>query len=206
VRYYQEPERWVRDVFDVEAIPYRWSAQDYVTADGAPYVGRSPRMKHVLVATGFQKWGLSNGTAAALMLADIVGDRENPWLRAFDAARGPGLRDTVHLGRVNLDTARQLLAGIVRRFRASSIDDLSVGEARIVELEGHKVGAFRESEGSVVAVGLACTHLGCTVGWNDAERTWDCPCHGSRFGVDGQVLEGPALEPLPMRRHEPPPA
>ena len=204
--YYDELERWVRGSFAIQAVPYRWSAQDYVTADHVPYVGRSPRTQHVFVATGFKKWGLSNGTAAALMLTDLLSGRDNPWLATFDATRGPAVKDVVQLGRINLDTARQLLAGMFDRLRAPSIDNLPVGNARIVEVEGDTVGAYRESEEWVLAVGLTCTHLGCTVRWNQAERSWDCPCHGSRFDATGQVLEGPAREALPVHRVQMPPS
>jgi glycine/D-amino acid oxidase-like deaminating enzyme/nitrite reductase/ring-hydroxylating ferredoxin subunit len=199
-RCYDELERWTRETFDVTSIPYRWSAQDYVTSDKVPYVGRSPRTDHVYVATGFRKWGLSNGTAAALMLRDLLTGEPNPWIEAFDASRGPAVKDIVELGRVNLDVARQLTAGLLKRLRAPDLDGLPEGEGRIVEIDGKTVGAFRDHTGSMLAVDLACTHLGCTVRWNQAETSWDCPCHGSRFTPEGTVIEGPAVEPLSVRR------
>jgi Rieske Fe-S protein len=136
-----------------------------------------------------------------MILRDLLTGRHNPWAETFDATRGPGVKEAIRLGKVNLEVAKELVTGIVQRFTAGPFDDLAVGEGRIADLDGQKVGAYRDSEESVLAASLTCTHLGCTVRWNEAERSWDCPCHGSRFDPEGDVLEGPALEPLTVTRH-----
>ncbi|HEY9562143.1 MAG TPA: FAD-dependent oxidoreductase [Nocardioides sp.] len=191
-----ELERWTREHFDVESFEYRWSAQDYTTVDDVPYVGRSPRMSRTLVATGFKKWGLTNGTAAAQILADLVAGRDNPWAEVFDATR-IGDADTVKkLVEENVHVGKRFVKDRVARLRADTVAHLAPGDGGMVEIDGDTVGAYRDATGAVHAVSITCTHMGCTLHWNGAETSWDCPCHGSRFATDGGVLNGPAVEPL----------
>lgn len=191
-----ELERWAREHFDVESLEYRWSAQDYSTVDDVPYVGRSPRMSKVYVATGFKKWGLTNGTAAARILVDGIAGRANPWAEAFDATRIGDAETVGKLVEENLHVGKRFVKDRIARLRAAATDHLAPGDGGMVEVDGVAVGAYRDAAGAVHAVSLTCTHLACTVHWNAAERSWDCPCHGSRFDVDGSILEGPAVRPL----------
>ncbi|KAA1426451.1 FAD-dependent oxidoreductase [Nocardioides antri] len=196
---YRDLEDWGRSTFDVKSTDYRWSAQDYATPDQVPYVGRSALGHRVLVATGFRKWGLSNGTAAAIMLADLLADRENDWLRVFDASR---IGDALAVGRLvkdNLKVGTELFGGRLNRPGPVPIDHLQPEEGGIVELDRETVGGYRDAEGALHAVKLRCSHLGCPLHWNNAEHSWDCRCHGSRFDVDGAVLNGPATGPLETR-------
>jgi glycine/D-amino acid oxidase-like deaminating enzyme/nitrite reductase/ring-hydroxylating ferredoxin subunit len=189
-------ERWTRSTFGVDAIEYRWSGQDYTTADHVPYIGRSSMNDRILVATGFQKWGLSNGAAAALILSDIVAGRDNPWLPVFDAAR---IGDAKAVGRLIKDNAKvgaNLIGGHLDRLRRHG-HELAAGEGGVIDVDGQTVGAYRDPQGRLHAVGLTCTHLGCRLTWNTAETSWDCACHGSRFDTDGNILNGPAVKPLP---------
>jgi glycine/D-amino acid oxidase-like deaminating enzyme/nitrite reductase/ring-hydroxylating ferredoxin subunit len=191
-----ELERWAREHFEVESFEHRWSAQDYITADGVPFVGRSPRRERTYVATGFGKWGLTNGTAAAAILADLVQGRTNPWHAAFDATRIGGPRT---LGRVvadNLHVARRFAADRLGRAQAGPAADLGPGEGGVATVGGRTGGAYRDAGGTLHAVSITCTHMGCTLRWNQAETSWDCPCHGSRFSHDGAVLNAPAVRPL----------
>ena len=197
---YTALEAWARSRFDVEEIEQRWSAQDYVTVDGLPYVGRLRRNEErVLVATGFRKWGMTNGTAAAQMIADTILGRDNAWLHAFDATRLAPRPSLMSFVRENVDVARRFLGDRVARPRAGAADTLAAGQAGIVDHENRRMACYRDQEGSIHAVSPTCTHLGCEVTFNTAERTWDCPCHGSRFDVDGRVLEGPAVKDLESR-------
>lgn len=189
-------EQWARSHFDVESFEYRWSAQDFIPADGMPHIGRSPRSTRTFVATGFQKWGLTNGTVAAQILADLLDGRDHPWLEAFDATRIGDPSTLTDLAKDNLKVAAHFVGDRIARLRSRSIDHLAPGEGGIVKADGHTVGAYRSPDGTVHAVSVDCTHLGCTVKWNSAERSWDCPCHGSRFDCDGAVLDGPAVRPL----------
>jgi len=194
---YEALERWAARTFDVEQIGYRWSAQDYETVDGAPYIGRlTSDHARIWVATGFRKWGMSNGTVAAMIISDLIAGRDNPWAEAFDSTRlAPGA-SIKRLVTENLDVGKRFVADRIRAWRPQPVDELEVGRGAIVELGGSAVAAYRDDRGDLHAVAATCTHLGCRVTFNTAERSWDCPCHGSRFDVDGHVLEGPAVEDL----------
>ena len=198
---YAAIERWTREHFAVGRAAYRWSAEDYMPVDGLPYVGKLPLGNgRVWLGTGYQKWGLTNGSAAALMIRDGIEGRPNPWAHTFDANRadvGASAKDFV---KENLDVAKRFVCDRVRHLTGVEPEAVAVGKGAIVEAaDGERVGAFRDEEGRLHAVSLTCTHLGCHVTWNPAERSWDCPCHGSRFGVDGEVLHGPAVRPLEQR-------
>lgn len=202
-RRWGELERWTRENFAIESFEYRWSAQDYQTVDRVPYVGRSPRLRRTFVATGFGKWGLTNGTVAAALLTDLIAGRTNPWHDVFDATRLPDLAGIRDLVVNNAHVARRGIQDTIARLRAPAVDRLAPGEAGMASVRGATVGAYRDPEGGLHSVSLTCTHLGCTVRWNDAEGSWDCPCHGSRFDPDGAVLNGPAVRPLERRQIEP---
>jgi glycine/D-amino acid oxidase-like deaminating enzyme/nitrite reductase/ring-hydroxylating ferredoxin subunit len=194
---YAALDRWARDRFTVQEVRYRWSAQDYETVDSLPYVGAlTSRRSRTWVATGFRKWGMTNGTAAAVMLTDVIAGRDNPWFAAFDATRLAPRASVTRLVTENLDVAKHFVVDRVRTLRPRSVDQLAPGDGDIVELDGQTVAAYRDDHGTVHAVAATCTHLGCRVTFNSAERSWDCPCHGSRFGGDGRVLQGPAVKDL----------
>ena len=198
---YARLESYAHERFAVESIEYRWSAHDCKPADGMPYVGRyTPVSRHIWVATGYQKWGMSNGSAAALMLADKLTGRENSWLDAFDPNRMKPLAGGPTLIKENVNVAAHFFGDRLAGPDESSLDALEPGEGGIVKTEEHgKVAAYRDEAGTLHAVSPTCTHLYCQVAFNQAERSWDCPCHGSRFGVDGEVLQGPAVKPLEKR-------
>jgi Rieske Fe-S protein len=153
----------------------------------------------VLIATGFRKWGMSNGTAAAIALADRIAGRANPWAAVFDTGRLNLRQSVTKLVKENADAAKRFVGDRVHTQRRRSPDDLAPGEADVLAVGTQRVAAYRDDSGALHAVSPMCSHLGCTVSWNTAE-TWDCPCHGSRFTCDGQVIQGPAvrdLEPWP---------
>ncbi|MCA1841725.1 MAG: FAD-dependent oxidoreductase [Actinobacteria bacterium] len=196
--FYADLESWARRTFDVVSVEHRWSAQDYVTVDSMPYVGRSPRTTRTFVATGFKKWGMTNGTAAAMVLADLLAGKDNPWAAALDARRIGDPRTVGQLVKDNVTVARHFVGDRVNHLRTrSAVADLQPLTGGVVRVDGKIVGAYRDGDGIVHAVSLTCTHLGCHLSWNSAETSWDCPCHGSRFDIDGAVIEGPAVEPLP---------
>jgi glycine/D-amino acid oxidase-like deaminating enzyme/nitrite reductase/ring-hydroxylating ferredoxin subunit len=191
-----ELERWARRHFDVESFDYRWSAQDYSTADLIPYVGRSPLTDRTFVATGFAKWGLTNGTAAAGIVSDLILGKQNELADAFAAGRIGNLRAVSELIKQNASAAVGLVQDRVGRLSLPDAVSVARGNADIVTIGDRTAAVYRDSSGNLHAVSPTCTHLGCGVSWNDAENSWDCPCHGSRFGIDGCVLNGPATEPL----------
>ena len=191
-----ELERWARAHFDVQSFEYRWSAQDYRTVDGIPFVGRSPLTRHTYVATGFRKWGLTNGTAAARILSDLILERENADADVFAPSRLGGATAVGRTIRDNLKVGWYFVGDLLGRISAPPLADLAPGEGGLVEISNKIVAAYRHLSGEVTMLSPTCTHLFCTVHWNDAEDTWDCPCHGSRFRPDGSVINGPATEPL----------
>ncbi|MFT7839253.1 FAD-dependent oxidoreductase [Saccharothrix sp. BKS2] len=196
---YDELIRFTRERWDVEEITHLWSAQDAVPYDKLPMIGPyTPGDRRLYGATGYQKWGLSSGTIAAMLLSDLVRDRENAWAERFSPHR-LSLTSTPTLAKMNAKVAADFVGDRLRGADVDSVAEVPPGEARVVRDGKDKVGVFRDDQGGVHAVSMRCTHLGCLVRFNNAERSWDCPCHGSRFDVDGAVLEGPATEPLPRR-------
>jgi glycine/D-amino acid oxidase-like deaminating enzyme/nitrite reductase/ring-hydroxylating ferredoxin subunit len=199
--HYQALERWARERFPVESVDYRWSAQDYLPADNVPYIGRLiPGYGRLHVATGFKKWGMTHSAVAAMLLRDHITGRSNPWSELFKATRLHPLASAKELAVHNLDVGLRFAGDRLLTLRPPPARDLAPGEAGLRELDGEKVAAYRDQDGRLHAVAGRCTHLGCLVAWNAAERTWDCPCHGSRYTYDGQVIQGPAVDHL-ERKH-----
>lgn len=201
-RYFAEIEYWLKQHFDPGPIDYRWVNEDYTPMDQAPFIGWSSSSgDRYLVATGFDAWGISNGAAAGLILADLAAGRDNRWLEMFDATRVKPASGVGEFVKENVQTAVDLVKGYVAR-KPSSFEELARGEAAVVKIDGEDVAAYKDDEGRVHAVSAVCTHMGCVVGWNDTDRTWDCPCHGSRFELNGEVMHGPATKPLQRKAGE----
>jgi glycine/D-amino acid oxidase-like deaminating enzyme/nitrite reductase/ring-hydroxylating ferredoxin subunit len=197
VERYAALEAWARERFDIEAVEYRWSAQDTMPVDGIPYVGKlSPVSRNVYAASGFKKWGFTNGAAAAMMIADAIQGHENPWLATFDANRFKPLAAAPKLLKETVSVGAHFFGDRLSSPDVRSLEQLAPGEGGIVKVDGDKVAAFRDEDGVVHALSPICTHLYCQVAFNAAERSWDCPCHGSRFATDGTVIQGPAVNPL----------
>ena len=193
-------QNWAQERFGVTEVRYHWSAQEMSSLDHTPFVGFvAPGSKRILTATGYDGWGMTNGTAAAMIMSDLVLGRDNPWAGAFDARRAeatlPGKEFAAH----NVHVAKQWLQDRVGRSAEITPDDLQPGEAVVGTLDGEETAVYRGEDGELHAVSAICTHMKCNVQWNAGETSWDCPCHGSRFGPDGDVLHGPARTPLKRR-------
>lgn len=194
---YAALERFAYEHFDVASVEARWSAQDYVPADGVPFIGRlHPGATRVWTATGFQKWGMSTGSFAGRLIVDGITGSDNPWAEVFDSTRIDITRSAKTVVKDNVDVAKEFVTGRVDLVTAPSADSLAPGEGGLVKINGQRAAAFRDDDGTLHAVSPRCTHLGCIVSFNTAERTWDCPCHGSRFSCDGKVIQGPAVKDL----------
>ncbi|WP_407669713.1 FAD-dependent oxidoreductase [Paenibacillus kobensis] len=196
IKHYEALEQFARTTFGDWEIGYRWSAQDLTTLDKIPYIGRaSDNEPHALVATGFRKWGMSTGTAAALLLKEMVLGIDNRYEELFTPSRfyaDPALKRFLAS---NADVAKHLLEGKLE-WVSRHPEEVEAGEGAVVQVNGKRAGAYREQDGTLHVVDTTCTHMGCEVEWNDGDRTWDCPCHGSRFSFKGDVVEGPAKKPL----------
>ena len=196
---YRNLEREARSRFDVQSIEYRWSTQDYRSVDGVPFVGRlAPHTNGVYVATGFGGWGLTNGTAAGLLLADLICGTDNEWQTLYSPTRFTPRASAKELIEHNAHSVKHL---VQNRLTDSSSDvlDLSPDEGEVVHHGSSATGVYRDEAGELHAVSAVCPHMGCILRWNDTDPGWDCPCHGSRFAVDGRVIDGPAVEDLPRR-------
>ncbi len=174
----------------------RWSAQDCITVDSVPYIGQYAASKpNWYVATGFGKWGMTNAMAAAMLITDSITAIAPDWAEVFSPER-------LRLGTSakNLTTEmRQAIKGLSRSFLGvprAVLDVLPAGHGGIVEVEGQKAGVYKNERGEVLIVDPRCPHLGCQVEWNPDEKSWDCPCHGSRFHADGTLMDNPAQRDL----------
>jgi glycine/D-amino acid oxidase-like deaminating enzyme/nitrite reductase/ring-hydroxylating ferredoxin subunit len=194
MRHYEELSEFTQLHFGVKDILYRWSAQDLITLDRVPYIGLDD--ENIYSATGYAKWGMTNGTTAAHIMTDLVMGRENRFAGVFDPKRTKAKpADIKTFVTENAKVAKELIAGKLKG-TVTTVDDLQPDEGGVVVVDGKKAGAYKDEQGNCHLVNTTCTHMGCETKWNDAERSWDCPCHGSRYSYDGSVLEGPAIEPL----------
>lgn len=197
---YDQLEEFLREHWPGAAeVAYRWSTQDYMPPDQVPYVGRVWRgSEHAYTATGFNKWGMTNGTAAAMIISDSILGRTNSWAELFEAHRLPPRSALGKLVKENAGAGFHFFADRVRGGDAKSVDEVGAGEGAIVG-RLRKTAVYRDDDGTVHELSPVCRHLWCLVDWNPAERTWDCPCHGSRYAADGRVIEGPATRDLKRR-------
>ncbi|MGH9209991.1 MAG: FAD-dependent oxidoreductase [Acidimicrobiales bacterium] len=194
-------EAWTRERFPVVSIENRWAAHDQMPADHLPFIGRLTPGSNRWVATGFQKWGLTTSAVAATIIGEGIAGRGHRAAEVFDPTR---LRSTM-TGQLACDVGRVAsryvgdhvrLLGPDRHATARSLDALTTGDGVVMRIGRQRAAIHRDLDGRLHAVSAACTHEGCLVRFNRAQTSWDCPCHGSRFAVDGEVLCGPAVDPL----------
>jgi Rieske Fe-S protein len=190
-------EEWTRERFpSVESFEYRWSGQVMETVDGLAYIGRNPLdSDNVLIATGDSGNGMTHGTIAGRLLTDLILGRDNAWSTLYEPSR-ISLRAGGEYAKENLNVAAQY-ADYLTGGDVDSVDEIAAGSGAIIRRGLSKVAAYRDDSGALHEHSAVCTHLGCIVEFNDAEKTWDCPCHGSRFAAqDGHVVNGPAINGL----------
>jgi glycine/D-amino acid oxidase-like deaminating enzyme/nitrite reductase/ring-hydroxylating ferredoxin subunit len=178
-------------------VEYRWSTQDYMSVDRVPFVGRlHRRSRHVYVATGYSKWGMTAGTVAAELLADAVLGRANPWAELYDSNRINPRAAAAKLVKENASAGLRFFTQRLARGEKRAPEELSPGEGALLTIGGLKRAVYKDDGGEVHVLSPVCRHLWCYVEWNEAERSWDCPCHGSRYTGEGRVIQGPAVEDL----------
>lgn len=178
-----------------------WSAQDCMPLDGVPYIGRySASAPDWYVATGFGKWGMTSSMAASMVLTDLITGQANPWAEVFSPERFTPAASVKNL----LKEGAHAVAGLSREFLApprAEIDALPQGHGGIVEYDGKKIGVYKDDLGQAFLVSTRCPHLGCQLEWNPDEKSWDCPCHGSRFDYRGNLIDNPAQSDLAGAEH-----
>ena len=193
---------WTAERFGATAIEYRWAAQDYTTSDRVPFIGALSGEDGVYVACGFGGWGMSNGVAAARLIAETMQGTPPAWAELFGPGRFHLLKEAGRLAANQGNVVKHLIGDRLTRPTPTDPDALQNGEGAVMRIDGALRAVYRDEDGGLHTLSAACTHLGCVVGFNDAERTWECPCHGSRFSTRGAVLQGPAAASLDRHPHE----
>ncbi len=192
-------ERFAKQHFDIKSVDFRWGGQHYRPADLLPYIGPVSKGSKEYIATGFSTDGLVYGTLSGMIISDLIRGHENKWYHFYSANRHHPLKSAPKFIEENVNVAKQYLndygdsAPDATQFR---LEDVQAGEGRVVNLDGKKLAVYRNLENDLEIVSAVCTHMKCIVHWNNAEKSWDCPCHGSRFNTDGSVIEGPAYRSL----------
>ena len=187
----QAAREWFPDSREIA----HWSAQDCVTADGVPYIGRYAQSRqNWYVATGFQKWGMTSAMVSAMLLRDLICGVKNHFAEVFD----PGRFDVAMVSGVAAQGGQAVrgLAKELFQIPEAQAAEILNGHGGIVVLRGEKVGVYKDEDGHIYPVNTRCPHMGCQLEWNPDERSWDCPCHGSRFDGKGSLISGPAQENL----------
>ncbi|BCL26652.1 FAD-dependent oxidoreductase [Streptomyces aurantiacus] len=194
-------DAWMRARFPVGDTAYRWAAQDNDSTDTVPLVGPfHAGSRHTYVATGFGGWGMSGGVMAGRLLTDLIRGDEPAWAGLYDPRRLKStLREAPALLKQQAEVAKHFVGDRLSTTHVDSVAEIPPGTGAVVRVEGQRCAVYRDKDGVAQAVSARCTHLGCLVAFNDAETAWECPCHGSRFGVDGSIRQGPAGRPLEKR-------
>ena len=198
---YDRLEEFMRRHWQTGPVEYRWSTQDYTTVDRVPYVGRLRRgSEHVYVGTGYGKWGMTSGTVAAIILSDRILERENAWAELYEAKRLNPRASAKKFVKENAAVGVEFFGARLSGGERRALDALGNGEGALLRVRGRKTAVYRDERGKLHALSPVCQHLYCIVSWNPAERSWDCPCHGSRYTGEGKVIQGPTVRDLKPRQ------
>ncbi len=193
-RFFDELEATLRRFLPELTVDHRWTGQVTESHDGLPLIGGTAERQ--FIATGFSGNGITFGTLAAMMVCDSIQDIKNPWRELFDPNRTQIRGGIYNYITENLEYPYYMIKDRLLASEGTTLQDLKRNEGKILKLDGKKIAAYRDADGQVTQLSAVCSHLGCIVHWNEAETTWDCPCHGSRFDTKGKVLAGPAETPL----------
>jgi glycine/D-amino acid oxidase-like deaminating enzyme/nitrite reductase/ring-hydroxylating ferredoxin subunit len=196
---FQALETYIGARFDVKSVEYHWSAQNYRSADGLPYIGAIDDKPGVYIATGFATDGLTYGTLAAMIISDLILGNENPWSKLYDPRRHNPLKSAGRFIKESAHVFMHYMSDLPYLAEATQVSAIPPGEGKSVVIKGEKFAVYRDEAGEIHQVSAVCTHMKCLVNWNREQKSWDCPCHGSRFTVDGEVIEGPTAINLPKR-------
>ncbi len=190
-------EAYIRKYFEVDEITHRWSSQFFESTDGLPYIGKLPGASgKVYVATGFMGNGITLGSKAGEVLSELILTGESRYKELFRPGRVSPVAGFQDFVKEAADVVQRFIADKVSPEKLKEVADLAPGEARVVRAEGQLLALYKDEDHVLHAVNSACTHVKCTIGWNSTEKSWDCPCHGSRFSIHGEVLTAPARKNL----------
>ena len=177
--------------FPGAVIKYVWGGQAYRSADALPYIGK--HNENIFYATGFATDGLVYGTSAAMIITDLIAEKENPYADIYKAGRFTPIKSAAGVLKEGVDNFGEYMKDVPL---SGKTEDINPGEGKVFTIDGEKVAVYKDESGNICKISAVCTHMKCIVSWNSAERSWDCPCHGSRFDTNGNVIEGPAIIPL----------
>lgn len=196
--YYEKLEKQAKKWYPDAVEKFRWSAQDCITLDNIPYIGRySEKTPSLFVATGFKKWGMTSAMVSAMILSDMITGKDGDYSGVFSPQRFHPAMSAANLVSDGAQSISGLAAGNLK-IPEGHLKNLAKGHGGVVEYDGKKIGAYRDEEGTVFAVSTKCPHLGCELQWNPDEKSWDCPCHGSRFDCRGRLIDNPAMKGIAL--------
>lgn len=193
---YNELFNYIKNYYSDCKLIFKWSTEDCVSLDKIPYIGKfSNFMPNVYVATGFKKWGMSTSHIAGKIISDLIIDGKSSYEDVFKATRVEPIRNKKEFGNIIKQSTYSLFINKPKK-SCEEFEDIKLGDGGIVEIDGKKVGVYKREDGEVFAVNPVCKHLGCLLSWNNLEKTWDCPCHGSRYDYMGNMICEPTVKDL----------
>jgi glycine/D-amino acid oxidase-like deaminating enzyme/nitrite reductase/ring-hydroxylating ferredoxin subunit len=192
-------ENYARAHFPISSIDYKWSSQYYNSPDDLPYIGRLNNTSNLYVGTGFSGNGLTFGTVAGLLISDLILNKYNEFAEVYNPNRTKSISAIGKLVSTGINVAAQFIGDRIKPAETISVEDIGLEEGKLLDINGQKTAVYKDAEGTLHAMSPICTHAGCVVNWNEAEKSWDCPCHGGRFDCHGNVLNGPPTKSLEKR-------
>ncbi|WP_276132617.1 FAD-dependent oxidoreductase [Polluticoccus soli] len=199
---FRELEAYLRGHFDIDSIDYKWSSQYFNSADGLPYIGELPGAENIYVGTGYCGNGITFGSLAGKMICEMITGHESKYAELFDPSRIKIVAGFADFVKENADVISKFIGMRFDYEKVSALAELAPGEATLADWEDHKVALYKDENGRIHALDPVCPHAKCIVDWNSAEKSWDCPCHGSRFAYNGALLTGPARKGLTQVKWE----
>lgn len=193
---YKKLEEVAKQLYPDSKVLYKWNTEDCISLDKIPYIGEfSNLMPNIYVATGYKKWGMTSSNIAANIITDKILGKENKYEEVFNSTRLEPIKNHEELGNMLKEVSYSLVINKIKDIE-EYIKDVKNGEGKIIEIDGKKVGAYRNENGEIYLVKPYCSHLGCMLSWNNLDKTWDCPCHGSKFTYEGKQIYDPAIKDL----------
>ena len=193
---YELLENKAKELYPNSEVLFRWCTEDCISLDKIPYIGDfSSIMPNLYVATGFKKWGITSSNIASKIISDKILNKENKYEYLFKATRLEPIKNHEELGNMIKESVHSLIINKLKGV-PDTLEDVANDEGKIIEYEGQKVGVYKNQDGKCFFIKPVCAHLGCELSFNNIEKTWDCPCHGSRYDIYGNVITEPAIKNL----------
>lgn len=190
---YSSLEDIAKKMFPDSKTVYKWNTEDCISVDKVPYIGEfSELMPHMYVATGYKKWGMTTSNVAANIITDMILGKENKYSNIFLSTRFHPIKNAEEVKNMIKETSYSLVINKTV-FSPGTLEEIPNNDGKIIEIDNKKVGVYKDKDGNIHAVKPICSHLGCELSWNNISKTWDCPCHGSRFDYDGKCIYGPSI-------------